>query len=96
MAVMHGPAIPPNSTKFLTFNDLDSRFRGNNLRNNTLYAVNSDGHSQYLDDVSEFAKLVAIGVITVFTATQVVSSGTFTQGASAAFSELGDGTVSFG
>ena len=98
-ALLHGASIASGAYKYMTLADLDARMRGTNLRNNTLYTVDSDGVKPYLDDIAEFCKLVTNGTIQVFTATQTVSANTisFTLGTALATAGafLGDGSVVF-
>ena len=98
-ALLHGTTLNPGTAniKYLTFQDLDSRMRGTNIRNNTLYSVDSDGVKPYLDDVAEFAKLIVAGTVQVYSASQNVSTGVFTLNSVLATggAYLGDGSVAF-
>jgi len=92
-ALLHGASVMPNHVRFMTLMDFDNRLRGTNLRNNTLFSVNSDGKTPYLDDVSELAKLIVTGQIQIYTATYSVSGGSFTANTSMASANIGGFTL---
>jgi hypothetical protein len=94
LGITHGVTIAPGAVRFFTTNDFDDRVRFN-PRNHNVDTVSTDGKKPYLDDVNELAKLIANGTILVYTATQTLSSNTFTLGTTAAYTLSGDGSVNF-
>lgn len=92
LGLLRGP-IAANSYKFFTFAQFDAALRGNNLRNSNLYSLDMDGHSPYLDDVSELAKNLANGTLVAYTAN--FSASGFNLGSALASATYGDGSVTF-
>ena len=92
---MHGGTFAPNTTRSFTFAYFDEVLRSVNERNNNLYTVNSDGHSPYLNDVSELAALLVSGKLVAKSSTYNSTTGVFTTGSALASASSADGSVVF-
>jgi hypothetical protein len=87
--------IAPGTTKYVSFSLLDDSLTSQNLRNNSLYSVNSLGNQYKSNDVEELCGLISAGSLQVYTATLNFSTNTTSNAATAAYSVYTDGSVSF-